>query len=78
MRGDAGGWLPADSSDDSAWEGGGETEAMNHTGRGEWSPELPDVLFGKGGTTEIPHGRVPGEGGDEDGNAGALRAPECP
>ena len=51
---------------------------MDHTGRREWAPELPDVLSGKGGTTEMPRGGVPGKSGDEDGNAGALSAPACP
>ena len=78
MRVDSGGRIPVDSSDDSTWEGGGETVAMDHTGRGEWPPELPDVLSGKGGTAEIPCGGVPRESGDEYGNAGALRALACP
>ena len=51
---------------------------MDQTGRGEGAPELPDVLSGKGGTAEMPRVGVPGESGDEDGNAGALRAPACP
>ena len=37
-----------------------------------------NILSVKGGTTDIPRGGVPGESGDEDGNAGALRAPACP
>ena len=32
----------------------------------------------KGGTAEMPRGGVPGVSGDEDGNAGALRALACP
>ena len=51
---------------------------MDQTGRGEGAPELPDVLSGKGGTAEMPRVGVPGESGDEDGNAGALLAPACP
>ena len=51
---------------------------MKHTGRGEWSPELLDVFPGKGRTAEMPIGRVPGQSGDEDGNAGALHALACP
>ena len=78
MQRDVGGRIPVDSSDDSTWEGSGETAAMEHTGRGEWSPELPDVFPGKGRTVEMPRGGVPGQSGNEDGNAGALRAPACP
>ena len=78
MRGDAGGRIPVKSSDDSTWECGGETAAMDHTGRKEWPPELTDVLSVKGGTAEIPRGGVPRESGNEDSNAGALRAPAFP
>ena len=52
--------------------GGGETATMDHIGRGEGDPDLPDVLSGKGGTAEMPRVEVPGESGDKDGNAGAL------
>ena len=78
MRGDAGGWIPVDSSDDSTREGGVDTAAIDHTGRGEWPPELPDVLSGKGGTAEMPRGGVPGGNSDENSDAGVLRAPACP
>ena len=73
-----GGRIPVKSSDDSTWEGGGETAAMEHTGHGNRTPDLPDVLPGEGRTAEMPSGRVPGQSGDKDGNAGALRAPACP
>ena len=78
MWGYAGGRLPVESSDDSTWEGGGETATTDHTGRGEGAPELPDVLFGKGGTAEMPRGGVTRESGEKDGNTGALCAPACP
>ena len=78
MRGDAGGRIPVESSDDSTWEYNGETAAMDHTGRGEGTPELTDFLSGKGGTAEMSRGGVPRESGDEDGNAGALSAPSSP
>ena len=78
MRGDAGGWIPVDSSDDSTREGGVDTAAIDHTGRGEWPPELPDVLSSKGGTAEIPRGGVPRDSGNKDGDAGALCALACP
>ena len=78
MRGDVGGQIPVESSDESTREGGGETAAMGHTGRGEWSPELPDVFPGEGRNAEMPSGGVPRQSGNEDGNAGALRAPACP
>ena len=51
---------------------------MDHTGREEGAPCLPDVLSRKWGTAYMPCVGVPGESGDEDGNAGALFAPECP
>ena len=51
---------------------------MEHTGRGGRTPDLPNVLPREGMTAEIPSGRVPGQSGDEDGNAGALREPACP
>ena len=50
---------------------------MEHTGREGWTPDLPDVLPGKGRTADMPSGRVPGESGDKDGNTGALCAPAC-
>ena len=78
MRRYVGGWIPVESSDDSTWEGGGETVEMEHTGHREWSLELPDVFLGEGRTAEIPCGRVPGQSSDKDGNAGALIAPACP
>ena len=54
-----------------------ETAAMKHTG-GECSPELTDVFPGEGRIAEMPRGGVPGQSGDEDGNAGALRVTACP
>ena len=40
---------------------------------------LPDdVLPDEGGTAVMSRGRVPGDTGNEDGNAGAFRAPACP
>ena len=78
MRADAGVWLPVKSSDDSTWEGGRKMAEMGHIGRREGAPELPDVFPGKGRTAETPRGRVPGESGDKDNNAGAFRAPACP
>ena len=63
---------------DSTWEGGGATATVDHAGHGKGPPGILDVLSGKGGTADMPRGRVPGESGDEDGNAGALRALACP
>ena len=70
--------LHIESSDDSTWEGSGATAAVDHPGRGKGPPGIPDVLSEKGGTVDIPRGRVPRESGDEDGNVGALRALACP
>ena len=50
---------------------------MDNPDIGQGPPGIPDVLSGKGGTTDMPRGGVPRETGDEDGNAGALRAPAC-
>ena len=74
---DVGGRIPVESYDDSTCEGGRDTAATEHTDRGDQTPDLKDVLPGEGRTTEIPSGGVPGQSGDEDGNAGALRAPAC-
>ena len=51
---------------------------VDNTERGQGVPGVPDVLSGKGGTADVPRGGVPGESGDEDGNAGALSAPSSP
>ena len=64
--------------DYSTQEGGGETAEMEHTGRGDQTPDLPDVLTGEGRTAEMPSCGVPGQSGNKDDNAGALRAPACP
>ena len=74
---DAGGRLPVESSDNSTWESGRETATMEHTGRREGAPELPDVLSGKVWTAEMPRVGVPRKSGDEDDNAGAVLAPAC-
>ena len=50
---------------------------MEHTRRGDRTPDLPDVLPGEGSTTEMLSVGVPGESDDEDVNAGALHAPAC-
>ena len=78
MRRDVGSRIPVDSYGDSTQEGGGDTAAMEHTGRGDQTPDLQDVLPGKERTAEMSGGGVPIQSGDEDGNAGALRAPACP
>ena len=78
MRRAAGSRLPVESSDDSTWEGGGATTSVVHPGRGKVPPGILDVLYGKGETADMPRGGVPGETGDEDGNAGALFVTACP
>ena len=52
--------------------------AMEHTGRKDQTPDLQDILPGEGRTAEISGGGVPGHSVNEDGNTGALCAPECP
>ena len=78
MQIDAGGWLSVESFDDSTWEGDRATMTVDQPGRGKGPPGIPDVLSKKGRTADMPLRRVPREIDDEDGNAGALRAPECP
>ena len=51
---------------------------VDHPGRRKGPPGIPDFLSGKGRTADMPRGGVPGESGDEDGNAGTLCAPACP
>ena len=51
---------------------------MENPDRGQSLPGILDFLSGKGGIAEMPRGGLPGETGDEDGDAGALRAPACP
>ena len=78
MQRDVDSRIPIDSFDNSTRQGGKETAEMEHTNRGGRTPDLPDVLPGKGRTADMPRGGVPGESGDEDGTAGALRAPAYP
>ena len=54
MWGDVGSRMPVKPSHESIQDGGGETAAMEHTGHGEWSPELLDVFPGEGRTEKFP------------------------
>ena len=74
----AGGWLPVESYDESTWESGGAKTLVEHPGRGQGPPGIPDVLSEKKGTADMPRGGVRRENGKKDGNAGALRALACP
>ena len=78
MQRAVGGRIPVESSDDSTWESGGATMPGYHPGQGQVPPGIPDVLSSTGGTADIPRGGVPRKHGNEDGDAGALRAPACP
>ena len=73
-----GGRIPVESYDDSIWEGGIDTAAMDHPGRGYCASDLQDDLPGEGRPAEISSGGMPGQSGDENGNTGALLAPACP
>ena len=75
MRRVVGGGIPDESYDDSTWEVGGDTAAMEHPGRRDWASDFQDDLPGEGRPTELPGGGMPGPSGDEDGNVGALPAP---
>ena len=46
VRRNVGSRIPVKSYGDSTQEGGGDTAAMDHTGRGDWTPDLQDVLPG--------------------------------
>ena len=60
VRIDDGGRLPFESSIDSTRDGGGVTVTVDHPGRRKGPPGIPGVLSGKGGTADMPSGRVPG------------------
>ena len=70
--------IPDESPDDSTWEGGGNTTAMEHPSRGVWASDFQNDFTGKGGPVELPGGGIPVPNGDEDFNAGAIFVPECP
>ena len=78
MKRAVGGRIPVESYDESTWEGGGDTSEMEHPGRGDRASELQDDLHGEGRNAELSSGGMPGNIGNEDGNAGALRVTECP
>ena len=78
MRRTAGGRINVESSDDSTWESGGVKTPVDNHDRGQGPPGIPDVFIVKGVTAEMLCGGVPGETGDKDGDAGALRALACP
>ena len=73
----AGVGIHEDSSDDSTWEGGGNTTVTEHTGRRGWDLDFHNAFPGKGRPAELPGGGMPGPSGNEDGNVGALLAPAC-
>ena len=78
MRRVVGGRIPVESYDDSTWEGGGDTSAMEHPGHRGWASDLQDDLPGEGRPVELSSGGMPGQSGGEGGNAGAILARECP
>ena len=78
MQRDVGDRISVESYIDSTWEGGRDTSAMKHPGRGDWASDLQDDLIGEGRTAELSSGGMPGQSGDKDGNVGALREPSCP
>ena len=74
MRRAVGGRISVESYDDSTWKGGGDTSAMDHPGRGYCASDLQDDLPGTWRPAELSIGRMPGQSGNENGKAGALRA----
>ena len=73
-----GGGIPDDSSDDSTWEGGGDTTDLENPGRGGRATDFTNDIPGKGKPAELPGGGMPRPSSEEDGNTGALPAPSCP
>ena len=78
VRGGDGSRICGRSQDDSEWAGGrGAAELENLIDRGI-SADLSNGLPVQGRPAELPGGGMPGTSGDEDGDAGALPAPEFP
>ena len=73
-----GGRILDESSDDSTWEGGGDTTVLEQPGRGGWDMDFKNYFPGEGRPAELPGGRMPGTSGDEDDNVRVLTAPACP
>ena len=65
-------------SDDSTWDGSGDTVAMENPRRGVRATDFQNDLPVEGRPAELPGGGMPGPSDNEDGNAGALPAPACP
>ena len=64
MRRVVGGRIPDESSDDSKWERGGNTTAMEHPNCRGWALDFQDNLPGEGRPAELPGGGMPRLGGD--------------
>ena len=60
MRGEAGGRINVDSSDESTWESGGAKMPVDNHARGKGPPGVPDVLSGKGAPRRCPMEGCPG------------------
>ena len=54
MRRVVGGIIPDKSSDDPTWEGGRNTTAMEHPGRGGWASDFQDEIPVEGRPVELP------------------------
>ena len=78
MRGDDGSGIPGESSDDSTWEGGGDTTELENTVRKGRATDISNVIPGEWRPKETPSGGMPGPSGDKDGNEGAIPALVCP
>ena len=77
MWGTTSGLVNVELSDDLKWESGWATTHVDPPD-GKRGQDVQDVLPDEGGPVVMSRGGVPGGPGNEDGNAGALRAPECP
>ena len=64
--------IPDNSYDDSTWEGGRDTAAMENPGIGGRAADFPNGFPGKGRPAELPGGGMHGPIGDKDGNTGTF------
>ena len=76
-EGDDGG-ISGKSHDDSAWAGGRSATDLENPGHRGRATDISNGLLVQGRLAELPSGGMPGQSGDEEGDAGAIPAPACP
>ena len=72
------GRISCESHDDSAWAGGRGATELENPGHRVWATDISNGLPSQGRLANLPGGGMTGPSGDEDGDTGALPAPECP